>query len=197
MTKGAMTPEVAEKLAAWQVEKQGRIEARRDMTVQQKLDFKAKVDGVKKVKVKPVPVVEEAPAEPEAAPVVEETAVAAVEAPVAEQTAAPEVTAPATEPEVATVAEEAAAPAVEEVTAEATGTAARSRSACGTSRGSGSGCRSRSPLAQAEETATAEVADVAAPEAASNYARSRNLKKRKKPNTGFGKVYTFAFQTDS
>lgn len=156
VTKGAMTPEeAAEKLAAWQLEKQGRIEARRDMTVQQKLDFKAKVDGVKKVKAKPVPVVEEAPAETEAAPVVEETA---VEAPMAEQAAAPEATAPVAEatpePEVAIVAEETAAPAVEEVAAEAPVAQAEETEAT---------AEVEAPVAQAQETSAEEVADVAAP----------------------------------
>ncbi len=127
VTKGAMTPEeAAEKLATWQTEKQGRIEARRDMTVQQKLEFKAKVDGVKKVKAKPAPVVEETPEEEEAAPVAEETAVtAAVEAPVAEQAAPAEVAAPVAEPTPepeatpVAVAEETAAPAVAEAEAPA------------------------------------------------------------------------------
>lgn len=126
VTKGAMTPEeAAEKLATWQTEKQSRIEASRDMTTQQKLDFKAKVDGVKKVKVKPAPVVEETPEEEVAAPVVEETpAIAAVEAPVAEQAAPAEVAAPVAEPTPepeatpVAVAEETAAPAVTEALAE-------------------------------------------------------------------------------
>lgn len=122
VTKGAMTPEeAAEKLATWQTEKQSRVEARRDMTTQQKLDFKVKVDGVKKVKAKPAPVVEETPEAEVAAPVVEETtAIAAVEAPVAEPTT-PEVAAPTPEPEVTpepeatpvAVAAETAAPAEE------------------------------------------------------------------------------------
>jgi len=126
VTKGAMTPEeAAEKLATWQTEKQSRVEARRDMTTQQKLDFKAKVDGVKKVKAKPAPVVEETPEAEVAAPVVEETpAIAAVEAPVAEPTT-PEVAAPVAEPTPepeatpVAVAEETAAPAEVETVAPA------------------------------------------------------------------------------
>ena len=126
VTKGAMTrEEAADKLATWQSEKQGRVEARRDASTQQKLDFKTKVDGVKKVKAKPAPVVEE-PAEEaiETAPAVEETAVAAaVESPVAERAAAPEEAAQPTEEapalaEAAPVAEETAAPVVEGAVAE-------------------------------------------------------------------------------
>ena len=126
VTKGAMTPEeAADKLATWQSEKQGRVEARRDASTQEKLDFKTKVDGVKKVKAKPAPVVEE-PAEEavETAPAVEETAVAAaVESPVAERAAAPEEAAQPTEEapalaEAAPVAEETAAPVVEDAVAE-------------------------------------------------------------------------------
>ncbi len=129
VSKGAMTAEeAAEKLSTWQSDKQGRIETRRDATTQQKLDFKAKVDGVKKVKAKPAPVVEEPAEEAEvAAPVAEETTTTpAVEAPVAEQSAPAAVEAPAAEPVVATpeaeaapvtAAEETATPAVEEATA--------------------------------------------------------------------------------
>ena len=127
--KGAMTPEqAAEKLETWITEKQTRIEASRDATVQKKLDFKVKVDGVKKVRAKPVPVVEEAPAsDEETAPIAEETVnTAEVAAPAVEETAAAEVAAPVTE-EIAAPAEvevpaEVEAPAAEEapaVTAEA------------------------------------------------------------------------------
>ena len=153
VTKGALTPEqAAEKLEGWIAEKQTRIEASRGASVQQKIEFKAKVDGVKKVKVKPAPPVEEAPVmEEEAAPVVEETApVAEVAAPAVEE-AAPvaEVAAPAVE-EAAPVAEEAA-PVAEEpvVTAEVEAPAAEEPAA---------------EVAEATEEA-APVADKTAPEA--------------------------------
>ncbi len=120
--KGAMTPEeAAEKLETWITEKQNRIAAGREATVQKKLDFKVKVDGVKKVKAKPVPVVEEAPVnDEETAPMAEETTTTAeVEAPPVEETAAAEVAAPAAEVEAPEVTAEAAAPVAEETVATA------------------------------------------------------------------------------
>ncbi|MEO6037961.1 MAG: 30S ribosomal protein S16 [Saprospiraceae bacterium] len=126
VNKGAMTPEQAtEKLESWIADKQTRVEARRDDSVKQKLEFKAKVDGTKKVKVKPAPPVEEAPVvEEETAPVAEETAlmveetapvVAEETAPVAEETAAVvEETPPVVAEETAPVVAEEAAPIAEE-----------------------------------------------------------------------------------
>jgi small subunit ribosomal protein S16 len=118
VTKGALTPEqAAEKLEGWIAEKQTRIEASRGASVQQKIDFKTKVDGVKKVKAKPAPPVEEAPVmAEEAAPAVEGSApVAEVAAPAVEE-AAPvaEETAPVVAEESAPVAEEAAPEVAEE-----------------------------------------------------------------------------------
>ena len=116
VTKGALTPEqAAEKLEGWITEKQNRIEASRGASVQQKIEFKAKVDGVKKVKAKPAPPVEEAPVvEEEAAPVAEETApVAEVAAPAVEE-AAPVAEEMAPVAEVAAPPVEEAAPVAEE-----------------------------------------------------------------------------------
>lgn len=75
VTKGALTAEQAEeKLAAWVAAKENRIEARREAVKDAKSKHKAAVDGVAKVKAKPAPVVEEAPAEEAAAEAAEETA---------------------------------------------------------------------------------------------------------------------------
>ncbi len=115
VSKGAMTPEQAsEKLENWIADKQNRIEASRDASKQQKIDFKVKVDGVKKVKAKPVPPVEEAPAvDEEAATAAEETApVAEVAAPAVEEAPVAEVAAPAVEE--AAPAAEVEAPVAEE-----------------------------------------------------------------------------------
>ena len=150
--KGAMTPEqAAEKLETWITEKQTRIEASRDATVQKKLDFKVKVDGVKKVRAKPVPVVEEAPAsDEETAPIAEETVnTAEVAAPAVEETAAAEVAAPVTE--------EIAAPAEVEVPAEVEAPAAEEAPAVTAEA-------EEAPIV--EETATAEVEAPAAEETA-------------------------------
>ncbi len=126
VAKGAFDQTKAdEMLATWIEQKENRIEKHREETKEAKKKFVAKVDGVAKVKAKPVPppVEEEAPAEVEAAaeeapvevaaaeeaPV--EVVAAAEEAPVAE--AAAEEAAPAAEP-----AEEAAPAATEEKTEE-------------------------------------------------------------------------------
>jgi small subunit ribosomal protein S16 len=122
VTKGAFSQEKAdEMLAKWIEQKETHIEKRREETKEAKKKFVAKVDGVAKVKAKPVP----PPVEEEAAPVAEEAAevaaeevaevVAAVEeAPVAEVVeAAAEEAAPVVE-----AAAEEAAPAVEEAAAE-------------------------------------------------------------------------------
>ena len=175
--KGAMTPEqAAEKLETWITEKQTRIEASRDATVQKKLDFKVKVDGVKKVRAKPVPVVEEAPASDEetapiaeetvntaevAAPAVEETAAAEVAAPVTEEIAAPaEVEAPAAEEAPAVTAEAEEAPVAEETvaTAEVEAPAAEE-----TATEEGTPVAEETVAAAADETAP--VAEEAAPDA--------------------------------
>ncbi|MBL7780894.1 MAG: 30S ribosomal protein S16 [Saprospiraceae bacterium] len=108
--KGALTPEQADaQLAKWIEAKESGIQKRRDATVDAKKKFVAAVDGVAKVKAKPVveeaaPVVEE-----EAAPVEE----AVVETPVAEveETPVAEVEAPV-------AAAEESAPAAEEAAAE-------------------------------------------------------------------------------
>jgi small subunit ribosomal protein S16 len=103
VNKGAITQEQADaKLAAWVDQKDGKNEARRDANAKKKEEFRVKLDGVAKVKAKPV-VVEE-PAAEEAAPEATEETAPVVEA-AAEETAAPAV-------------EEAAAPATEEPTAE-------------------------------------------------------------------------------
>jgi small subunit ribosomal protein S16 len=86
VNKGALTQEQADaKLAAWIEKKEGAVAARKDATAKQKEEFRVKVDGV--AKVKPKPVVEEAPAEEAAAEATEETAApeaAAEETPAAE-----------------------------------------------------------------------------------------------------------------
>ena len=166
VSKGAMTAEeAADKLAAWQSDKQGRIETRRDATTQQKLDFKAKVDGVKKVRAKPAPVVEEPVEEEMAVSVAEETtAIAAVEAPVAEQAAPAVVEAPAAEPTVATpeatpVAEEAVAeveaptaPVTEEVTAEAETPATQTEATLAAVETEAPAAETAAPAAETEKT---------------------------------------------
>ena len=165
VSKGAMTPEQAsEKLENWIAEKQTRIEASRDASKQQKIDFKVKVDGVKKVKAKPVPPVEEAPVvEEEAAPVAEETApVAEVAAPAVEE-AAPvaEVAAPAVE-EAAPVAE-VAAPAVEDA-APVAEVAAPAVEEAPVVEDAAPVAEAEAPAAEVAEEA-APVAEAAAPEA--------------------------------
>jgi len=80
VNKGALTQEQADaKLAAWIENKEGAVAARKVATAKQKEEFRVKVDGIAKVKPKPV-VEEEAP--------VAEEAEAAAEA--TEETAAPE-----------------------------------------------------------------------------------------------------------
>lgn len=77
VAKGALTQEQADaNLATWIEKKEGRIATRREATMEAKRKAVAAADGVAKVKVKPAPVVEEAPAEE--APV-EETPEAAAE----------------------------------------------------------------------------------------------------------------------
>ena len=131
VNKGAISQEDADaKLAAWMEDRDNRNVARKETVAKKKEALRVTVDGVAKIKVKPVveePVVEEvaeaAPEEVAAAPVVEETVVAAPEV-VAEvapaETAVEEVVAeaaaPAVEEAVAVIAEEAA-PAVEEAVA--------------------------------------------------------------------------------
>ena len=112
--KGALTQEQAdEKLAKWIEQKEARIAARREQTAESKRKFAASVDGVAKVKAKPVPaVVEEAPAAEEAPAVVEETATVAETAESAAETVE-------TVAETAAAAEEAAPAAEEEKTDEA------------------------------------------------------------------------------
>jgi small subunit ribosomal protein S16 len=78
--KGALTPEQADaKLAQWIEQKESKIAARRDATTEAKRKFVASVDGVAKVKAKPVAeaVAEEAVTEETVA---EEAVVAAEEA---------------------------------------------------------------------------------------------------------------------
>jgi small subunit ribosomal protein S16 len=129
--KGAFDQEKADELlTAWIEQKESRIEKHREETKEAKKKFVAKVDGVAKVKVKPVPPpveVEEAPAVEEAveaaaeevaveaAPVVE--AVAEEAAPVVEATA--EEVAPVAEAAAEEVAAEEAAPVAEEAAVEA------------------------------------------------------------------------------
>ena len=96
--KGAMSSEEAEaKLAQWIEQKEAKVAARRESTVENKRKFVAAVDGTAKVKAKPAPPVEVA------APVAEEAAAEAVAETVA----------------VAAVAEEAVAVAETEAVAEA------------------------------------------------------------------------------
>jgi len=130
--KGAFDQEKADELlTAWIEQKENRIDKHREETKEAKKKFVAKVDGVAKVKVKPVPppaevVEEESPVVEEAPAVVEEVAVVEAAAPVAEvvEEAAPvaevvEEAAPVAEvvEEAAPVAEvvEEAAPVVEVV----------------------------------------------------------------------------------
>lgn len=112
--KGAMTPEQADaKLAQWIEQKEAKIAARREATVENKRKFVAAVDGTAKVKAKPAaPVVEETVAEEPVA--VAEEAVAVAEEAVAVAVAAAEPEAVATE-----AVEETVAPVAEEVTAPA------------------------------------------------------------------------------
>lgn len=108
VSKGAFSQEKAdEMLAKWIEQKETHIEKRREETKEAKKKFVAKVDGVAKVKAKPVP----PPVEEEAAPVAEE----AVEAAEAEVVAAVE---EAPVAEVVEAAAEEAAPATEEAAAE-------------------------------------------------------------------------------
>lgn len=119
VAKGAFSQEKAdEMLAKWIEQKETGINKRREETKEAKRKFVASVDGVAKVKAKPAPVVEEAPAaEEEAIEAAAEEAVEAVEA-VAEEAAAPVEAAT----EEAPAAEEAPAteeaPAAEEKTEE-------------------------------------------------------------------------------
>ena len=116
--KGAMTQEQAdEKLALWIEQKETRIAARREQTAENKRKHVVSVDGTAKVKVKPLPVVEEAPAE-EAVAVAEETVAAAEETVAVAEEAATETVAEATET-VAEATEESAPAAEEEKTDEA------------------------------------------------------------------------------
>ncbi len=116
--KGAMTQEQAdEKLALWIEQKETRIAARREQTAENKRKHVVSVDGTAKVKVKPLPVVEEAPAE-EAVAVAEEAVAVAEETVAAAEEAATETVAEATET-VAEATEESAPAAEEEKTDEA------------------------------------------------------------------------------
>lgn len=106
VAKGAFSQEKAdEMLAKWIEQKEAGINKRKEETKEAKRKMIASVDGVAKVKAKPAPVVEEAPAE-EAVEAAAEEAAEVVEA-AAEETAAP----------VEAAAEEAA-PAAEEKTEE-------------------------------------------------------------------------------
>jgi small subunit ribosomal protein S16 len=135
VNKGAISQEDADaKLAAWMEDRDNRNVARKETVAKKKEALRVTVDGVAKIKVKPVveePVVEEtvevAPEEVAASPVVEEIVAAAPEvvavvaeaaAPAVEEAVAvvAEAAAPAVEEAVAVVAEEAA-PAVEEAVA--------------------------------------------------------------------------------
>jgi small subunit ribosomal protein S16 len=90
VNKGKLTQEEADqKLATWMESKEGRISARRDATAKAKEEFRIKVDGVAKIKAKPV---EETPVTEETAPEAEATAEETVaETPAAEtETAAEE-----------------------------------------------------------------------------------------------------------
>ena len=111
VAKGAFDQEKADELlAAWIEQKENRIEKHREETKEAKKKFVAKVDGVAKVKAKPVP-----PPVEEEAPVEEAPAVEAVaEAPVEAAAEVVEVVAEAAAPE-APAAEETA---TEEKTAE-------------------------------------------------------------------------------
>ncbi|MBP6827123.1 MAG: 30S ribosomal protein S16 [Saprospiraceae bacterium] len=121
--KGAMTQEQAdEKLALWIEQKETRIAARREQTAENKRKHVVSVDGTAKVKVKPLPVVEEAVAEETVAvaeeAVAEETVAVAEEAVAVAEEAVTETVAEATET-VAEATEESAPAAEEEKTDEA------------------------------------------------------------------------------
>ncbi len=82
VSKGSMTQEEAEsKLVTWIEEKEGRVAKRREVTADAKAKFVKAVDGVAKVKVKPV-VIEEVPVVEEEAEAAAEEVVAAVAAPI-------------------------------------------------------------------------------------------------------------------
>ena len=166
VSKGAMTPEqAAEKLETWISEKQNRIETSRDASVQKKLDFKTKVDGVKKVKAKPAPVVEEAPVtDEEAAPMTEEMAITAeIAAPVVEEVeATSEVAAPMAEEAVATAEVEASAAETAPMAEEAVATAEVEASAVEETAAEETAAEEVAPLT---EEAVAATADEAAPDA--------------------------------
>lgn len=109
--KGALTPEQAEaQLAQWIEQKESRIAARREATAENKRKFVAAVDGTAKVKAKPAPPVEEAPAVEEVAEA-EEAVVETVAAEPVAEVAAEVVEAVAEE---TTPAAEEASPAAEE-----------------------------------------------------------------------------------
>lgn len=96
LLKGALTEEQMQaKLEQYLSEKTQSVETAREQTAKQKADFRAKVDGVAKVKAKPV-VEEEAPAVEEATEAVEAAAEEATEA-AAEATETPADDAPAAE----------------------------------------------------------------------------------------------------
>ena len=131
--KGAFDQEKADELlTAWIEQKENRIEKHREETKEAKKKFVAKVDGVAKVKVKPVPLpaealAEEGPVEVEEAPAVEEAVEAAAEevaveaAPLAAEALVEEVVVEAAAEEVAPVVEavaEEVAPVVEAVAEE-------------------------------------------------------------------------------
>jgi small subunit ribosomal protein S16 len=103
VNKGAITQEEADKkLAAWIESKESGITARREATTKAKEDKRKKIDGVAKVKVKPVeeapaPVAEEASEVAEEAVVAAEETVATAEEVVAEAAAPAEEAAPAAE----------------------------------------------------------------------------------------------------
>lgn len=91
VNKGAITQEQAEaRFATWIKEKEGSVDAHKAAVAKKKEEFRVLVDGVAKVKAKPVVEEEAAPAEEAAAPAeesAEETPVAEAEAPATEETA--------------------------------------------------------------------------------------------------------------
>ena len=125
VAKGSMTQEEADaKLVAWIEEKEGRIAKRREATADAKAKFVKAVDGVAKIKAKPV-VVEPTPEVEEVVETVEaaaEEVVAVADAPVAVAEVVEEVVAAVEAPVEAVAevteapAEEAAAPAADETT---------------------------------------------------------------------------------
>ncbi len=121
VNKGAITQEQAdEKLAAWIEQKAGAVSDRVVAIAKQKEEFRVKVDGVAKVKVKPVvaePEVEEAAAE-ETAPEAAEEMAPVVEAAAEEVVAVAEEAAPVVEAAVEEVVVEEAAVAAEPTEAE-------------------------------------------------------------------------------